>query len=198
MSYFYNILIIFEGAYMSNKIFFVLALFPLIFLSCDRNAGEEILYSPDLKMPVVTGLYFMGYDSPEVLGYWRNPSGSSFCYPNLDGMTNIRFSIPENLEVKIWVVPARLPEQKSVDVLQSLSGYFTSASGQSVAILMNGIKQAGTYMIEYHFTDSKGNTLPEGFYRIYIQTKKYFSWCDVLNFRNESNYYKEIVNQILK
>ena len=61
-----------------ERIYLILILFiSITFLSCDKNVGEEVLYSPDLRMPVVTGLYFTGEDSPEVLGYWRNPPGSN-------------------------------------------------------------------------------------------------------------------------
>lgn len=180
-----------------ERIYLILVLFiSITFLSCDKNVGEEVFYSPDLRMPVVTGLYFTGEDSPEVLGYWRNPSGSNYCYPSLGGMTNIRFSLPNNTNVRVWIVPARLPEQKSRDVLQSLNGHFTIASGQAIAVLMNEVKQAGSYQIEYHFRDSNGNLLPEGFYRIYIESGGWLRWCDVLNFRNESNYYKSLVNII--
>ena len=185
---------------MIQKLFIVLIIFfsSLVIISCDKNPGEDVMYSPDLKMPVVTGLFFTGYDSPEVLGVWRNPSGSNFCYPSLDDMTNISFSVPSALNVKVWVVPARLPEQKVIEVSQNLNAYYTVASGQAVAILMNETKQAGSYLIEFHFKDSNGNKLPEGFYRIYVESGGWLRWCDFLNFRDESNYYKALVNQIEK
>lgn len=167
----------------------------LIFLSCDKNVGEDVLYSPDLKMPVVTGLYISGEASPEVLGVWRNPSGKSFC-SSIGSSTHIQFGNPYETNVKVWVVPARLPEQSSQEVLKHFNGYFNNASGLSVAILMNESRSAGNHSIEYDFKDSKGNQLPEGFYRIYIDSGNWFRWCDVLNFRNESNYYKVLVNQI--
>lgn len=181
---------------MIFKKLFLFVVLPLIFISCDKDVGEEIMYSPDLKMPVVTGLIFTGEASPEVLGYWGNPSGTNFCHPTIGVSTNIWFSNPYETNVKVWVVPARLPQQKSSDVLQRLSGFFISASGQSVAVLMNEVKQAGIYAIEYHFKDSNGNILPEGFYRIYIEIGDWLRWCDVLHFRNESNYYKSLVSQI--
>ena len=181
-----------------RKLLFVLFTFftALVFLSCDKNVGEEVLYSPDLKMPVVTGLYFSGEASPEVLGVWRNPSGHSFCYPSIGHVIYFRFSIPNELRVKVWLVPARSPEQNSEDILKQFNAYYAKASGMAVAVLMNDSKQAGTYQIECNFKDSNGNLLPEGFYRIYIQAGEFFEWGDVLNFRNESNYYKVLVNQI--
>jgi len=175
---------------------FLSFLISLTFISCDKNVGEEVLYSPDLKMPIVTGLYFTGEDSPEVLAVWRNPSGKNRCRPSIGSTTYFHFSIPNELYVKVWLVPARLPEQKSEDVLKQFNAYYAKASGMAITVLMNESKPAGTYRIECNFRDSKGNLLPEGFYRIYIQAGEFFEWADVLNFRNESNYYRILVNQI--
>jgi hypothetical protein len=168
----------------------------LTLLSCDKSVDEEVMYSPDLKMPVVTGLYISGEASPEVLGVWRNPSGHSFCNPSIGHVIYFKFSIPSELRVKVWLVPARLPEQNSEDILKQFNAYYAKASGVAVAVLMNETKSAGNYQIECNFRDSNGNQLPEGFYRIYIQAGEFFEWGDVLNFRNESNYYKVLVNQI--
>ena len=149
--------------------------------SCTRDSGEELLYSPDLKMPVVTGLFIAGPDSPEVLRVWGNPSGSSFCYPTFSTSTRIRFQIGESSVVKIWVVPARLPKQNQNDVYSKLGGYFKNASGLSIATLMNEEKNPGTYEIQFDFKNSRGNLLPEGFFRIYKQIGDWLTWCDVLH-----------------
>ena len=187
------------GLRMLKKNYFVLIIFLLSFsfVSCDKDTGETLLYSPDLKMPVVDGLYFTSAVSPEVLAVWGNPSGNNLCYPSIGSSTTIKFSVPEQSEVSVWVVPARLSSQSSEDVIKSFNGYFYNASGLAVAILMDKqIKSAGSYEINFDFKDSKGNLLPEGFYRIYVESEYQFQWCDVLNFRNESNFYKAIVNNI--
>jgi hypothetical protein len=77
-----------------------------------------------------------------------------------------------------------------------LNAHFKNESGLAVAILLDEIKNAGVYSLEFGFIDSEGNLLPEGFYRIYVQSGDWLRWCDVFNFRNESNYYKVIYNQI--
>lgn len=184
---------------MLKKNYFVLIIFLLSFsfVSCDKDTGETLLYSPDLKMPVVEGLYFTSEGGPDVLAVWGNPSGSNFCYPSIGSSTTILFSVPEQSEVSVWVVPARLSSQSSEDVIKSFNRYFYNASGLAVAILMDKqTKPAGTYAINFDFKDSEENLLPEGFYRIYLESKNQFKWCDVLNFRNESNLYIEIVNII--
>jgi hypothetical protein len=176
---------------------FLLFSISFVFLSCDKNIGEEVLYSPDLKMPVVTGLFVSGYDDmPGVSKVWGSPSGRYFCSPTIGDNTNISLSNPYETNVKIWVVPARLPNQNSNDILNLMNGYFTNASGMAVAIPLNENKLAGIYSIEYSFKDFNGNLLPEGFYRIYIESDGWLRWCDVLNFRDESNYYKALVNLI--
>lgn len=182
------------------RIYLFFVLFASItFFSCDKNIGEEILYSPDLKMPVVTGLFIHGYEGmPGVSKVWGNPSGNYFCFPTIGSGTSIYFNNPYETNVKIWVVPARLPQQKSNDILKLMNGYFSNASGMAVAVPLNENKSAGIHSVEYSFKDSKGNSLPEGFYRIYLESADWIRWCDVLNFRNESNYYKLLVNQILK
>ena len=180
----------------SIQIIFLLLNFILI--SCSKESGNPLLYSPDGEMPVATGLFFTLEGSPEVVAVWGNPSGNSFCYPTIGGYTNIRFSVPNETTIKVWVVPARLPQQNSNDVINLLNAHFKNESGLAVAILLDDIKNAGTYELEYDFIDSDGNLLPEGFYRIYVQSGDWLRWCDVFNFRNESNYYKVIYNQIRK
>ncbi len=162
--------------------FSILFLLGLVFLqfSCTRDSGEELLYSPDLKMPVVTGLFLSGPDSPEVLLVWGNPSGSSFCYPSFGTNTSVLYSIGKITRVKIWVVPARLPKQNQTDIYDKLGGYFINASGLSVITLINDFKEPGSYYIQYNFKDTHGNPLPEGFYRIYKQIGDWLTWCDVL------------------
>ena len=168
----------------------------LILISCSNDSGNPSSYSPFDEMPVVTGLFFTSEESPEVLAVWGNPSGRSFCKPSIGDYTNIGFAIPEQNVVKVWVVPARLPQQESKEVLNEMNAQFEVLNRLSVNTLLNEVMNVGSYGLEYHFTDSQGGLLPEGFYRIYVQSGDWLKWCDVLNFRNESNYYKVIVNQI--
>jgi hypothetical protein len=167
-----------------------------ILISCSKESGNPLLYSPDGEMPVATGLFITLEGSPEVVFVWGNPSGNSFCFPTIGISTSIRFSLPNETNVKVWVVPARLPQQNSNDVINLLNAHFKNESGLAVAILIDDVKNAGTHSLEFDFLDSEGNLLPEGFYRIYIQSGDWLRWCDVFNFRNESNYYKVIYNQI--
>jgi|WetSurMetagenome_2_1015567.scaffolds.fasta_scaffold27936_3 hypothetical protein len=176
------------------QIIFLMLTFVLI--SCSKESENPLFYSPDGEMPVVTGLFFTSEESPEVLFIWGNPSGNSFCHPTIGISTSISFSVPSETNVKVWVVPARLPQQNSNDVINLLNAHFKNESGLAVAILLDEIKNAGSYSYEYNFLDSEGNLLPEGFYRIYVQSGDWLRWCDVFNFRNESNYYKVIYNQI--
>jgi len=171
-------------------------LFTTIFNSCSNESGNPLSYSPFDEIPVVTGLFFTSEVSPQVIAVWGNPSGRSFCSPSIDDYTQIRFSVPEQIVVKVWIVPARLPQQESKAVINTLNAHFEVLNRLSVKTLLNEVKNAGVYELEYHFTDSQGRLLPEGFYRIYVQAANMMEWCDVLNFRNESNDYKVIVNQI--
>ena len=170
----------------------------LTFISCSKEFENPLLHSPDSEMPVATGLFYTLENSPEVVAIWGNPSGNSFCYPTIGASTSIQFSLPNETRVTVWVDPARLPQQNSNDVINLLNAYFKNESGLAVAILLDDIKNAGVYSLDYGFNDSEGNLLPEGFYRIYVQAADWLRWCDVFNFRNESNYYKVIYNQIRK
>jgi len=170
----------------------------VLFFSCTSESGNPSSYSPFDEMPVVTGLFFTSEVSPEVIAVWGNPSGRSFCKPSIGDYTNIGFAIPEQNVVKVWVVPARLPQQESKEVINTLNAHFDVLNGLSVNTLLNEVMNVGSYGLEYHFTDSQGRLLPEGFYRIYVQSGDWLKWCDVFNFRNESNYYKVIFNQIQK
>jgi len=179
----------------------VLASITLIILlilcgSCTNNQDNPILYSPFGEMPVVTGLYFVGEAGPEFLAVWGNPSGRSLASPTIGDYTKVHFVSGGSTTLKIWVVPARLPQQKSSEIVNLMNAHYDKVTGLGVATLVDGIKTPGYYEIIYNFVDSDGNTLPEGFYRIYIQVGDILTWCDVLNFRNESNYYKVLVNQI--
>jgi hypothetical protein len=176
----------------------ILLILSFILISCSKESENPMLHSPDGEMPVVTGLFISGEGSPEIFAVWGNPSGNSFCYPTIGDYSNIRYSNSQQTNVKVWVVPARLPNQKSNDVLHLLNAHFKNENGLAVSVLFDSISLPGSYLIEYHFTDSQGFLLPEGFYRIYVQSADGIRWCDVLNFRNESNAYKVLVNQIYK
>ena len=169
-----------------------------LFFSCTSESGNPSSYSPFDEMPVVTGLFFTFENSPEVIAVWGNPSGGSFCNPSIGDYTKIRFGIGEAIKVKIWVVPARLPQQKSDEIINSMNAHFDVLTRMGVNTLLDEIRQPGFYEIEYHFTDAQSRLLPEGFYRIYVLSGDWLKWCDVFNFRNESNYYKVIYNQIRK
>jgi hypothetical protein len=177
---------------------FILVFITASFFSCTNESGNPSSYSPFDEMPVVTGLYYTSEASPEVIAVWGNPSGASFCYPSIGDYTRILFSIPKQLLVKVWIVPARLPQQESEGIINSLNAHFEVLNRLAVNTLLNEVMNAGTYELEYHFTDSQGRLLPEGLYRIYIQATDRLEWCDVFNFRNESNYYKVLYNQIRK
>lgn len=166
--------------------------------SCTKYKDNPILYSPFGETPVVTGLIITGEDSPDAISIWGNPSGTNFCYPTIDDHITIRIDIGQNVRVRVWVVPARLPQQESIEIINLMNAHYDRLTGTGVATLLDEVKQAGSsWAIEYHFTDSQGTLLPEGFYRIYIQEGVRLRWNDVLNFRNESNYYKVLVNQII-
>ena len=173
-----------------------LIIFIAFFYSCTNDSGNPSSYSPFDEMPVVTGLFFTSEVSPQVIAVWGNPSGRSMCSPSIGDYTQISYSVPEQTSVKVWVVPARLPQQNSVDILNWLNAHFKIQKGIPVFVLINDVVYPGMHSVTYHFIDSNGGSLPEGFYRIYVDNGKWIYWCDVLNFRNESNYYKAIVTQI--
>ena len=180
--------------------FITFLLFPILSIisGCTNKNNNPVLYSPDRQVPVVTGLFFTFEVSPEVYAVWGNPSGSSFCQPSIGSYTNILFALPEQLNIKVWVVPARLPQQSSEEVINLLNGHFNKINGLAVNVLLDTVLQAGYHSVEYRFKDSKEKLLPEGFYRIYVLVGNWLKFGDVLNFRDESNYYKALVNQIYK
>lgn len=173
------------NAFKLITILFILLL--VLISSCSKNEDNPVFYSPDRKMPVVTGLFIKGEHSPEVLRVWRTPTSKSLSPSIIDSKVKIRFSIPESGIVQIWVVPARLPDQDPEEVLTLFNGIYISPKGIAVKVLANEEMHAGTYELIWDIKDEEGNEFPGGFYRTYIKAGSFFDWADVFYYKGQSN-----------
>jgi hypothetical protein len=157
--------------------------------------GEGPLRSPHLQSPVITGIYLT--DAIGVLiGTWGNPSdlpqpgdnsnGTGHIplyfefvglYPNPSyGITTIRYDLPQATRVKIWVVRGRTTDELN-DITFGGSNFF-SADDLNVQIIEDRYSEAGNFSALW----TRNKSIPDGFYRIYIQANNLLAWRDAAVF----------------
>jgi hypothetical protein len=186
--------------------YFILILF-MVSVSCRNPSEIEILRSPDLRTPVVTGIRVTNEMGEEIAvwGYLTDPvspvgevgrSQNSQndddiyvavpdCgldmrapYPNpFNGQCRISFSIGNISDVTVWIMPAVLVGEEE-GILLNFGNSLLIKPGTAIAILVNEKKLPGYYQI---MLDTSG--LPGGFYRVFIQANQYLLWRDVAVWR---------------
>lgn len=190
---------------------FISISFPLFIISCDNSTEPDNILTFLIDTPVVTGLVITSADSPEPIGIWRNPqtqtsiyygnnnSNSSGIlpgnmslstpYPNpTNGSISIRFFLPISTNVSVWLVKARLPEEKEKNSESLSGGAFASTGNRNILKLMNNeLKNAGSYYLEWNGKKGNGQDADVGFYRIYLKADKYLFWQDILLARKISD-----------
>lgn len=157
--------------------------------------GEGPLRSPHLQSPVITGIYLT--DAMGVLiGTWGSPSDLpqpggrpngpgnlplyfdfAGIYPNpSDGITTIRYDLPQATRVKIWAVRGRTMDEFN-DITFGGSNFF-SADDLNVQIIEDKYSEAGKYSVLW----TRNKDISDGFYRIYIQANNLLAWRDAAVF----------------
>jgi hypothetical protein len=188
---------------------YAITLASLLSLSC--TSDHPIQYEGSL-MPIVTGIRVTAAESPKQIAVWGNPgyadpnapSGSIIKllgdtvkplpgatgfemdnpYPNpAKGSLTIRFSLPVAKRTRIWVTTAQL--QGSLDITSFAGAITPSPESRSITTLLDDVREAGNWELEWQFLDNKGNRVLPGFYRIYLQYDDKILSRDVLVYANE-------------
>ena len=194
------------------KIINFVILLSIVLISCKNPSETEILYSPDLRTPVVTGIRITN-EIAEEIAVWGNPNDPESPvgkveksenppdddgpihavptygldmeapYPNpVNGPCCIRFAIGNSSDVKIWVVPAVLTGEDESNTVD-ISNALVIKPNIAVIVLVNRKLFAGIHEVRWNSKDSQGNDVPGGFYRIYVQADEYLLWRDVAVWR---------------
>lgn len=103
-------------------------------------------------------------------------------YPNpTRGRATVTFSLPQASEVAVFVVAALPPGSEAGTAGSPQQGSWVyRPGGLPVAVLHEGPRVAGYHDVELDFTELGGRPLPEGYYRVYVQTPYVLAWTDVL------------------
>jgi hypothetical protein len=190
---------------MKNKIFFFLPVAILLALNSCNNSTEPVETTGSVfEMPVVPGLIITYEGDPTPYGIWRNPHtpGSIYYgpggndsnavtpyymaldtpYPNPTSASNsIRFAVSNRTEVSLTLVKARLPEDEADSPETSSGGVFVSSGrNPAVTLLDKKLTEAGYYEVDWSGKNDKGEDVPAGFYRVYLEADGHVLWCDIL------------------
>ncbi len=183
-----------------EKHFFALFIIflPVLFSSC-KQSSNPVAYEI-ANTPIITGILVTGPDSPYPLRIIGTPNEKSTLtyngppdnklphrysieppYPNpaYNG-TNIRFTLPVQSNISLWVVRGRAPAE-SPNHSAYLNGYYAVPSNRFSMKLMEGKKYAGVYTFLWDGKDQNRETLPDGLYRIYLSVDGGgLMWRDVM------------------
>jgi hypothetical protein len=101
-------------------------------------------------------------------------------YPNpFEGVCVINYSLPMSSNVLLYVVPARWYGKNSDDINSSVGAITAAPKRTAIAILVSMVQAAGMYACQWRVRDQNGNSLPSGFYRIYLRVNDTVCWHDV-------------------
>jgi hypothetical protein len=101
-------------------------------------------------------------------------------YPNpFEGVCVINYSLPVSSNVLLYVVPARWYGKNSDDINSSAGAITAAPKRTAIAILVREAQAAGMYVCQWRARDQNGNSLPSGFYRIYLRVNDTICWHDV-------------------
>lgn len=103
-------------------------------------------------------------------------------YPNpTPGRATVQFDLPGATEVIVFVVAALPPgNAPSAQFGTELSARIYRPGGYPVATPVIDQFSAGSQAVALDFTEMAGGTLPQGYYRVYVQTPYRVAWRDVL------------------
>lgn len=157
-----------------------LPLFLLFILSCS-NGPEAIVYPPGSVQPVVTGIIITDSEGNDI-GIWGNPGYSLIAYPNptMD-RTTIIYNVPKRSRVLISAVKARLINELSDNLFNTLGEKSYIIANNSNKILLDKDLPAGRYFMEFKVSEP-------GFYRVNFIIDDSFYWVDVLIFAESPSY----------
>jgi hypothetical protein len=177
--------------------------------SCRSPNSPTPRRAPNFQTPVATGIFITLENGPEVVGVFGNPSSNptignsnagrltvgdlptrfylNVPYPNpSNGGTTIRFQLPTQSRVAIYIVPASFMSQESHSI-QFSNATINITGGLAVDLLVDSNLPAGYHAIYWSGSDRDGQPFPDGFYRIYMEVNGHLLWQDALLLRDLCN-----------
>jgi hypothetical protein len=195
---------------MSNTLsFFAVIVIAFSISTCSNpNDNDLPLHAPGLSTPVVTGLRVTGPSGPTEIAVWGvlsdpvaiipfNSGGGhggglptylnfSTPYPNPhDGNASMKFSLPRDSRVSLWIVRARWIGTPNPDLTSFGGGTVPAPNNGAIRTLFHNIMlPAGYHVMTWDGRDDHGELAEGGFYRIYFQANEFTSWRDMLLYRS--------------
>ena len=115
-------------------------------------------------------------------------------YPNpvdTHGGCEISFALPYKSYVELFVVPARWFSEKSNDKYLSSGAVIAAPKRTAISILQRNQLVAGYWTYHWSGQDQNGNSLSDGFYRVYLHAYNthynIFYWHDVFLYNKISD-----------
>jgi len=193
------------------RFFIVLFLAAAILSGCSSPDENSLpLHAPGLQTPRVTGLAVTLDTGPTPIAVWGtlneppessgpvNPGGGhlpgqlpasyafSHPFPNpSDGAVAVKFALPRDARVSLWLVKARWAGDPDMDVAPINGATVPAPANGAVRVLFrNEVLPTGYHIAGWDMNDNQGNPLASGFYRIYFEADTFSCWRDVLVFRS--------------
>ncbi|NIV10260.1 MAG: hypothetical protein GWN62_02850 [Aliifodinibius sp.] len=185
----------------------------ILFSSSCRSPNSPIpLRAPNLRTPVATGIFITDETGPDIIGVFGNPSSKPTTsnsnsdptwdniagnipvrfqlevpYPNPNnGDMTIRFALPKESIVTIYIVPASFMNHEG-QIIQFSNATINLPGGLAIDLLFNRNAAAGVYSVVWSGRDQSGRPFPDGFYRIYMEVNEHLLWQDALLLRDPCN-----------
>lgn len=109
-------------------------------------------------------------------------------YPNpFNDSCVIRFALPYQINVVLYIVPARWVGEECNDTKSLYGAVTASLQRTAIAILIRQQLFPGTYNVLWSACNQNGNSLPAGFYRIYLRAGDKICWRDVFLYDETTN-----------
>jgi len=196
--------------------FFMPALLISQFLSCSNSTSTDPTESIITNIPLIKGIVQTDSDTPTPISIWGVPNenssitvqgtgtiyneksislgqvlisyGLDFLFPNpANYSTTIVYELTQNANVSIWVVRGLTPKQLSVENTLYFNSYVVNNSDKFYIKLSEGFTRAGKYHLTWNLQDKQGNTIPDGFYRIFVNFDGNLLWRDLCVFHPKGN-----------
>lgn len=186
----------------------LLALLLVLLVGCDSGSETVLARAPGGQTPVAGAIEFRGPNNEHLgmigggplghgyIGTLTPPSDGSggdggavpaefrltSAYPNpTPGQATIEFSLPGATDVTVFVVAALPPGYDApAQGRMDQSAWVYRPGGAALAVLSQGPRAAGFHEVRLDFGTMAGRPLPDGYFRVYVQTPYVIAWTDVL------------------
>ncbi|MEM1041510.1 MAG: hypothetical protein AAGI91_02670 [Bacteroidota bacterium] len=167
----------------------------LVLAGCDSDDDTSILRAPGGQTPVAGAIDFRGENNEDLGLLGSGPVGGYIgdepssgrtrifsLFPNPTARrTALGFAFEQQTEAAVFVVAALPPGSMSPPQASDTQGAWVyRPGGLPLAVLARRTFEAGAHSVDFEFTEVEGRPLPEGYYRIYLQTPDFIAWQDML------------------